>query len=183
MKVLSSEARTSAVVEAGGRRERRRRLERQDRISAKLAELALIRELAAAAREVVAAGWAQDVWFVCRGEHGGRAAVDLRRARRMTSVPVAEACLVGAVLHAGGGVAAADTQLVQRTFDLMWHALHRGEDEPVRWCPAPGVRAEHLRDLIRWNDQPGRTSADVQVLLRSAERATGREVARTRLLV
>ena len=180
MKVSSSVAHTVAV---GGWREQlreRRRLAQQDRVSAQLAELTGIREVVAAAREVVAAGWAQDVWFVCRGEHGGRHAVDLPAARRATSLPVAEACLVGAILHAGGGVARADTQLVQRTLDLTWHALHRTEDEPVRWCPAPGDRAQHLRDLVRWNDEPGRTSAEVQALLRSAGRVADAETGRTR---
>jgi hypothetical protein len=183
MKVLSSGAPTRTVAVEPATRRERRRLEQRDRVSARLAELTLIREVVAAALDVVVGGWTQGAWFVCRADHGGRATVDLRQARRMTSVPVAQACLVGAILHASGGVAAADTQLVQRTFDLTWHALHGGEDEAVRWCPAPVVRAQHLRDLIRWNDEPGRAAGDVEALLRSVERAAGREVERARLRV
>lgn len=172
--VACAEQPRSPVVDHGAWRERirqRSRLARQDDLSAHLAELIHIRDLAAAAREIVAAGWAQEIWFVHRGEHGRPLSVDLPQARRMTSVPVAEACLVGAILHAGGGLANADTQLVQRTFDLTWHVLHGGGHEVVRWCPGPPVRAQHLRDLVRWNDHPDRTRGEVEGLLRSVERA------------
>src|SRR4029077_16968076 len=57
---------------------------------------------------------------------------------------------------------------------------HRGATDPVRWCPAPPVRAQQLRDLVRWNDRPGRTGADVEALLGSVERAALREVDRGR---
>lgn len=181
--------RMSAVVtgversRSPGWRERARlrgRLAQQDRMSAQLAELVRIRELVAAAREVVAAGWAQDSWFVRRDESGRQRTVDLREARRTPGVPVDRACLVGAILQAGGGVAQSDTQVVQRTFDLTWHTLRRGEHEPVRWCPAPPLRVQQLRDLVRWNDRPGRRSLDVEGLLRSVERAADVELARTR---
>ena len=77
----------------------RRRLAEQDHLGAQLAELTRIRDLAAAAREVVAAGWVKDAWYV--GQDARR--VDLAQARRMGQFPVERACLVGAILHAGGG--------------------------------------------------------------------------------
>jgi hypothetical protein len=162
------------------RRRARRLLAEQDRIGAQLAELIQIRDLVAAARAVVAAGWVQDAWFVSHDAQGKPRAVDFMAARRMGRVPVDRACLVGAILHAGGGVASADTQLVQRTFDLTWHTMHRGAADPVRWCPAPPVRAQQLRDLVRWNDRPCRTAADVEALLHSVEQAAMREVDRGR---
>jgi hypothetical protein len=162
------------------RRRARRILAEQDRLGARLAELARIRDLAAAAGEVVAAGWVKDAWYVSRDAGGRPRAVDVLQARRMGHVPVDRACLVGAILHAGGGVASADTQLVQRTLDLTWHTVHRGAAEPVRWCPAPPIRAQHLRDLVRWNDRAGRTGADVEALLHSVERAAERELDRGR---
>jgi hypothetical protein len=158
------------------RRRARRRLAEQDRLGAQLAELTRIRDVAAAAREVVAAGWVKDAWYV---SPQGRI-VHLLQARRMAHVPVERACLVGAILHAGGGVASADTQLVQRTLDLTWHTAHRGAAEPVRWCPAPPIRAQHLRELVRWNDRPGRTRADVEALLHAVESAAGRQLERSR---
>ena len=175
MKVLFS---TPDVIPVGwrARRRARRSLAEQDRLGARLAELVQIRDLAAAAGEVVAAGWVRDAWYVSRDAHGRPRAVGVIQARRMGNVPVDRACLVGAILHAGGGVASADTQLVQRTLDLTWHTLHRGAAEPVRWCPAPPVRAQHLRDLVRWNDRAGRTGTEVAALLRSVEQAAAAEL-------
>jgi hypothetical protein len=173
----------SAVVDHVGWRERRRqrrRLAAQDSLSAQIAELLQIRELVAAARDVVAAGWVQDAWYVCRDAHGRHHAVGVLPKGDLRSGPVARACLVGAILQAGGGVATVDTQRVQRTFDLIWHTLHRSEREPVRWCPAPPLRAQQLRDLVQWNDRPGRTAADVEALLRSAEQRADGEVVRSR---
>jgi len=176
------QSRTQIVDPVGWRERRRerRRLACQDRLGAQLAELTQIRDLVADARKVVAAGWVQDAWFVSRDEHGNHRTVGVLRARRMESLPVDRACLVGAILHASGGVAKADTQLVQRTFDLTWHALNRDDHEPVRWCPAPPLRVQQLRDLVSWNDQAVRTSADVEALLRSAERVAEAEVERGR---
>ncbi len=175
MKVLFSTPNVAAVGWRVRRRSRRR-LAEQDRLGARLAELVQIRDLAAAAGEVVAAGWVRDAWYVSRDAQGRPRAVDVIQARRMGNVPVDRACLVGAILHVGGGVASADTQLVQRTFDLTWHTLHRGAAEPVRWCPAPPIRAQHLRDLVGWNDRAGRTGTEVAALLRAVEQAAAAEL-------
>jgi hypothetical protein len=172
----------SSTVERVGwweRRRQRRRLAAQDGLSAHIAELMRIRELVGAAREVVAAGWVQDAWYVRPDEHGRQHSIGYLRGN-MGGGPVARACLVGAILHANGGVATADTQVVQRTFDLAWHTLNRSDREPVRWCPAPPIRAQQLHDLVTWNDRPGRTGADVEALLIAAERTADREVARSR---
>jgi hypothetical protein len=169
---------TSDVTPLGwrARRRARRRLAEQDDLGARLAELTQIRDLVAAAREVVGAGWVKDAGFVSHDAQGQPHSVDFMAARRMGNVPVDRACLVGAILHAGGGVASADTQLVQRTFDLTWHTIHRSPQEPVRWCPAPPIRAQQLRDLVQWNDRADRTGADVEALLESVEQAAVREV-------
>lgn len=165
------------------RRRARRRLAEQDYLGARLAELTQIRELVAAARKVVGAGWVKDAWFVSHDAQGTPRSVDFMAAKRMGNIPVDRACLVGAILHAGGGVASADTQLVQRTLDLTWHTVHRSPAERVRWCPAPPIRAQHLRDLVRWNDREHRTRADVEALLQSVGRAATRELdAHRRLL-
>ena len=158
------------------RRRARRRLAEQDRLGAQLMELTRIRDLVAAARDVVAAGWVKDAWFISHDAQGKSRSVDFMAAKRMGQVPVDRACLVGAILHAGGGVATAETQLVQRTFDLTWHTLHRSPRDPVRWCPAPPIRAEQLRDLVYWNDRADRTGDDVEALLRNVEQAAEREV-------
>jgi len=181
VKVQFSAARAATspnVTPAGwrARRRARRRLAEQDFLGARLAELVQIRDLVAAAREVVAAGWVKDAWFVSHDAQGKPRSVDFMAARRMGNVPVDRACLVGAILHAGGGVASADTQLVQRTFDLTWHTIHRRPSDPVHWCPAPPIRAQQLRDLVQWNDRAERTGDDVEALLRNVEQAAVREV-------
>jgi hypothetical protein len=152
----------------------------QDRLSAQIAELVQIQELVAAARDVVASGWVQDAWYVCRDPHGRDRSVGVLRKGELPGGPVARACLVGAVLQAAGGVATVDSQRVQRTFDLIWHTLYRSERDPVRWCPAPPIRAQQLRDLVQWNDRPDRTGADVETLLCSAAHRVDGEVARNR---
>src|SRR5215212_6363924 len=85
-----------------------------------------------------------------------------RIRRTLSSEEVVSTCLVGAIVHASGGLSEAYTQLVQRTIDLTWHACFRGAHGPVRWCPPPIERAGHTMDLVRWNDR-GRTSHDVAV--------------------
>jgi hypothetical protein len=94
--------------------------------------------------------------------------------------PVAGACHLGAITHGGGGLTTVDGQPVLRAFDLTWHTLFGDRGSPVRYCPAPTVRAAHLRDLIRWNDDPHRTAAEVAALLRAVEQAAGAEIDRVR---
>ncbi len=92
-----------------------------------------------------------------------------RRTMRLTTDhPVTGACLVGAVVQAGGGPEAVRSQPVQRTLDLIWHSLREDAVRPVRWCPGPPVRAIHVLDLTHWNDAPDRTRGEVVELLRSS---------------
>ena len=155
-----------------GRRERRaqrRRARRQDVLSARLAELHAIDALLDHAGDVVRMGWIQGGWFAVQTGEGGRTvtAYDVRMA---AGHPVTGACLVGAVVHAAGGPAAVRTQLVQRTLDLLSHALHERPDDPVRWCPAPRVRMMAVLQLTHWNDAPERTRGEVLGLLERGRR-------------
>jgi hypothetical protein len=43
----------------------------------------------------------------------------------MVGHPVVGACLVGAIIHAGGGLPQLRTQVVQRAMDLTWHTLFK----------------------------------------------------------
>ena len=101
-------------------------------------------------------------------QSGGPALVSIMAANNETGAlqPVAEAA---EIVHAAGGPSTVHTQLVQRTLDLTWHALYEDAHEPVRWCPAPPVRAAHVRDLTRWNDHPRRTADEVVGLLHTAQ--------------
>jgi hypothetical protein len=99
---------------------------------------------------------------------------------RISSDRVVSACLVGAIVYAGGGPSEARSQLVQRSIDLTWHASFRGLHESVRWCPSPIERAGHLIDLVRWNDEPGRSSHQVSELLDRARTVGTAEAERSR---
>lgn len=151
------------------RRAERRRLKDHDALSSRLAELHAIRALLEQAAEVVSRGWVQGAWFTVAGASGRRAvtAYDLGAAQTR---PVTGACLVGAVVHAAGGPAAARSQLVQRTLDLTWHALREDPGRPVRWCPGPRVRMMRVLELTHWNDAPERTQGQVVGLLVAAQR-------------
>jgi hypothetical protein len=155
----------------------RRALRDQDRVSARLAELYRMDGLLDEAAHIVEHGWLQDGWFAFVDPAGVRRIVvgcTPRITRRIAPEQVVSACLVGAIVYAGGGPSQARSQLVQRSMDLTWHASFRGASEPVRWCPSPVERAGHVMDLVRWNDSPGRTPQQVTALLGRA-----RELGRT----
>lgn len=166
----------------GARRERRagrderHRLAEVDRAAARLAELHEIRDIVCRAQDVVRSGWVRHGWFRRTSVAAGPAP-----GGTVTSDPtVTGACLVGAIVHAGGGMTSARSQPVQRALDLAWHVLHGDPRQPVRWCPAPPVRAAHLRDLTGWNDHQARTARDVVDLLAATARATTAEIDRLR---
>jgi hypothetical protein len=151
-------------------RQERKRLHRQDQLAARAAELHRIRDLLEGAVGVVNSGWVQHDWFAVTGDRGEQHKVNAHNLHLLSGAPVSAACLVGAIVHVAGGPSATQTQLLRRTLDLTWHALHEDEHQLVRWCPPPAVRAARVRDLTRWNDKPGRTADEVTVLLRSAIR-------------
>lgn len=140
---------------------RRRAATRRDRLTARLFELREIGELAGRAAAVIDRGWVQYGWYRYRD-------IDAQPAGGLDPGDhdsVAAACLVGAVVHAGGGRRAFTSQLVQRTLDLTWSTLYGLDGDSLAWCPPPAVRFSHLRDLTRWNDAPARTQAEVLDLL------------------
>jgi hypothetical protein len=151
-----------------------------DRRLSRLAELHTLRDLVAAAAGIVAAGWVRRGWFVYLDERGDRQVAPAPTTRRAQGRPVVAACLVGAVVQAGGGPGAARSQPVQRALELVWHTLDGDPRSPVRWCPAPAVRAAHVAALARWNDAPARTRADVLALLQRTEQRATEEIAHLR---
>src|SRR4051812_41214130 len=107
------------VVPTGRARRERRRLRRalraQDWVSARLAELFKIDALLEEAVRVVERGWMQHAWFTYVDTSGKRVAVTVctpRVARKLASQQVTAACLVGAIVEAGGGPSQARGQLV-----------------------------------------------------------------------
>ena len=157
-------------LDGPGRRERRAarvQARRVDALSAQLAQLHAIRGLLEQATETVLRGWVQGAWFAV-DVHGRSRELIAPEVRLAVNHPVTGACLVGAVVQAGGGPAAVRSQPVQRALDLVWHSLREDAAEPVHWCPGPPVRTMHVLDLTHWNDAPGRTRGDVLELLRAS---------------
>jgi hypothetical protein len=148
----------------------RRRAANHLQSSSQLAELHYLRILLADASMVVGAGWIQNGWFAYQDDAGRERLVGSHNLWQLTGHQITGACLVGAIVHAGGGPAAASSQPVHRALDLTWHALFDAESYPVGYCPAPALRVARTRDLTRWNDRPRRRAEDVTTLLGAADR-------------
>lgn len=137
----------------------------QDRRAAAQAELYVVHGLLVDAADLVESGWAQHCWFTVADDRGGRRRIGARNLHELGGQAVAEVCLVGGIVQAGGGVTRAGSQPVHRALDLTWATLY---NQPTRWCPSPAVRLAHIHDLIRWNDSARRTPGEVTDLLTAA---------------
>jgi hypothetical protein len=154
----------------------RRQLRAQDRRSAALAELHSIDTVLAGAARTIAADWVQHGWFAWDEPTGQRHRVTEHNLSDLTGQDVSAACLVGAIVHAAGGPAAASTQLVHRTLGLTWHALYRAAEARIDWSPPPAIRASRIRDLAAWNDRPERRRSEVATLLHHARAIAQQEL-------
>jgi len=157
------------------RRGQSRQLRLRDQISARLAELDQIACILNDAADLVHLGWLQDSWFAYRDDAGRIRPVNAYNAKQMVGHPVVGACLVGAIIHAGGGLPQLRTQVVQRAMDLTWHTLFKTPQRLVRRIPAPDMRIHHVQDLTRWNDYPNRTAEQAEELLRRSATAARSE--------
>jgi hypothetical protein len=133
------------------------------------------------AADLVRTGWLQHRWFGYIDDTGQIRTVNASNAKQMAGYPVVEACLVGAIVHAGGGLTHLRKQVVQRAVDLTWHTLFKTPSERIRRTPAPLIRTQHVQDLTRWNDHPGRTAHDAEALLRRSAAAARSEAAQLQL--
>jgi hypothetical protein len=157
-------------------------LRSRDQASARLAELKHMAEILCEAADLVSTGWLQDSWFAYLDENGRTRAVNAYNINDMAGRPVVGACLVGAIVQAGGGLENIRTQPVQRALDLTWRTLFQtpgfqSKAQPVHRVPAPTIRALHVRDLTRWNDHPDRTAPQAAALLRRSAVAAESEAA------
>jgi hypothetical protein len=157
------------------KRRNARRLRLRDQTSARLAELDQIACILNEAADLVRAGWLQNNWFAYRDEAGRTRPVNAYNANQMTGRPVVGACLVGAIVQAGGGLPQVRAQSVQRALDFTWHTLFKTPPEMVHRTPAPEVRTQHVQDLTRWNDHPRRTAGQTEELLRRSATAAKAE--------
>jgi hypothetical protein len=140
----------------------------QDIRSARQQRLGEVCAVLEGARDLLDAGWVQDRWYVRQASPTARRGASSLRHR--DAGPVTGACLVGAVVHATGqGDAEAGLLEAGSALDVLWDAWQEsrgmgGAGVAGRAAP-PDVRAARVRDLTRWNDQPGRTREEVLGLL------------------
>jgi hypothetical protein len=139
----------------------RRRLQRIDRLGARLARLDAVDALLGRTHDRLAAGWVQDAWFTTIDEDGVRLHVGTLRAH--DGERSERACLVAAVaIEALPG--SITGSVGQRAIGTMWNVLHGGVPAGD-WSTPPGVTAARAYDLVRWNDAADRRHGDVLALV------------------
>jgi hypothetical protein len=160
------------------KRRRTRQLRLRDETSARLAELDHMTDILNQAADLIGGGWLQHSWFAYLDDNGRTRTVTAHSVDRMAGRPVVAACLVGAIVQAGGGLSNVRSQPVQRAVDLTWHTLHEIHVRANHWTAAPEIRMDRVRDLTRWNDHPSRTAPQAEALLRRTAAAASSEAAR-----
>ena len=121
------------------------------------------------AREIVAAGWVQNRWTA-----PAAAPAPVTARVDAPADPTARACLVAAVaLAARAHDPRADLAVATGpALAHVWDAVHDDARLRAGGRAAPhAVRVARMRELARWNDEPGRTRADVVAALDRAAAA------------
>ena len=112
----------------------KRRLTRQlrlrDETSARLAELDNMADILNQAADLISDGWLQHSWFAYLDDNGRTKTVTAYNVNEMAGRPVVGACLVGAIVQAGGGLSKVRTQAVQRA--LTSPGTHSSRPRPNR---------------------------------------------------
>lgn len=146
------------------------RTPRPDPEQERLHRLAGAQALLARARALVDAGWVQDAFYVVRGRRGEVRPVSPFGLLLLDRSDVVGACLVGAVAHASSSIDRRERRSqAALAVDALWEAL---ADAPAD-TSHPSARPARVRELARWNDEPGRSREDVLDLL---DRAAARTV-------
>jgi len=114
------------------------------------------------ARAVLAQGWLQDRWYARRAVPSRSAG----QAGPSDGTGQVSACLVGAVVHAAGRNGPGDPLVTAGpALDYLWDAWQEsrglGGTEVSALAAPRELRLVRVRDLTRWNDQPGRTREEV----------------------
>lgn len=119
-------------------------------------------ELLERARALVADGWVQDAFYVVRGRSGETRPVSPFGLLLLSRSDVVGACLVGSIAHASAGLDRRHRSgPAALAVDLLWATLTGAEADTAH----PSARSGRVRDLARWNDEPGRSRDEVLDLL------------------
>lgn len=130
------------------------------------------------ARAELEAGWVQGGWWTVSLSDGTPRLVTGHAAAGGHPDRVDGVCLVGALVRAGSRLPDAASH-IGRAVDAVHEALwvswgHPGAPPPcgLPAMPAPDVRRTQVRTLTQWNDQAGRTPAEVLAVVDRAISAT-----------
>lgn len=130
------------------------------------------------ARAELEAGWVQGGWWTVSLSDGTPRLVTGYAAAGGHPDRVDGVCLVGALVRAGSRLPDAASH-IGRAVDAVHEALwvswgHPGAPPPcgLPAMPAPDVRRTQVRTLTQWNDQAGRTPAEVLAVVDRAISAT-----------
>lgn len=130
------------------------------------------------ARNELEAGWVQGSWWATSSADGGARLVTGLAATGGHPDHVDGVCLVGALVRAGSGRPDARSD-VGRAADAVYDALWASRGQPgtprrggLPPVPSPDIRLARVRTLTQWNDQAGRTQAEVLAVVDRAISAT-----------
>jgi hypothetical protein len=121
------------------------------------------------ARAELEVGWVQGGWWTVSSRDGSPRLIDGYAAAGGIPAHVDGACLVGALVRAGGPDAG---RAVDAVYDALWASRGQPDLPGPRPVPSPDVRVARVRTLTKWNDQAERTQADVLALVDQAISAT-----------
>ena len=121
------------------------------------------------ARAELEAGWVQGGWWSVSSRDGSPRLVNGYAAAGGTPDHVDGACLVGALVRAGGPDAG---RAVDAVYDALWASRGQPGLPGPRPVPSPDVRLARGRTLTQWNDRAERTQAEVLALVDQAISAT-----------
>ena len=130
------------------------------------------------ARIELEAGWVQGGWWATGSGDGKPNLATGFAAAGGHPDYVDGVCLVGALVRAGSGLPDARSD-VGRAADAVYDALWASRGQPgaprlgsLPPVPPPDVRLARVRTLTQWNDQAGRTQAEVLAVVDRAISAT-----------
>jgi hypothetical protein len=147
---------------------------RRDADAERIRQLEGARDVLERARTLIAQGWVQDSFYVVRGRHGETRPVSPFGLLLLTRSDVVGACLVGAIAHASGTVDRKDRRgQAAIAVDTLYRSLaEQTGSTTLADAVHPAVRAARVRELARWNDEPGRSRDDVLGLMDRAVAGT-----------
>jgi hypothetical protein len=148
--------------------------------SAELVLAQLDRQLAVLeeARAELEGGWVQGGWWTVSSGDGSPRLVTGPAAAGGRPHHVEGVCLVGALVRAGSRRAdgASDVgRAVDAVYDALWASRGQPDTRPpggLPPMPPPDVRLARVRTLTQWNDQAGRSQAEVLAVVDRAISAT-----------